>query len=295
MKTNLKAMVEAIGEIKAQHYCGSQEAYNYLKEKRKYYDLAFKINEVLRKEFPNAQLPRAIQLEELELLVYTILPEYFSFKYSDLSFDDLYEQNKKYLDMVTGDTKLWFQKNFSDFALEYYRSILSYGEIPPQFTKQLIFIETCERFLGSLDYRIKEVVQEQLDSIEEAPNPQEDFEAIRYREHFNNRILYKRMITDHLLNKYEYQRLLIADWLVDFHFLEYPIFCYLSGEFREFPQTFKELVISQKINLEIKRSMLQEEDNKEREEVIEFENYIYKILPHHISFVKKLLGDIAKK
>lgn len=284
----LKAMADAIREIKASYYCGSQDAYEYLREKRKYFDLAFDINRKLRVEFSHVQLPNATEIEDVEWQLIGVLYDHFSAKHYGLTWDDLWKQ-KKDCQPVENDKDAWLSENFTNFALEYYSGILA-CEDPDHYAKQLVFLKTCTHFFGEFDPVIKDTVQ---DEVEDIGTDLEDYEATRVSEHFNTRKLYERLRNDHVKNRDEYQRLFIANYLDGLRERYDSTFVITGMETGKFPQTFEELVeVEGRLREHVRKN---DAPGKDKEEVLEYYEYLNRTFHRHRSFVEKMLREHNKQ
>ena len=285
----LRPLADAIKELKQQHYCGTQDAYEYLKERRKYFELCSELNKRLKPEFPKARLPTASEVEDLESHINTFLWDFFSV--------DIYNDIEGWKDETSNSPKVenavdeWLKKNFTRFASEYYRTLLA-CENPEHYTKQAAFISLCERFLGELPSELKESARDKAEGLEE---DLKKYEAERVHENFNMHMLYRRMKNDRILNRDEYQREFLASYLEGLrttYFLKPMNFLnYFENSDSSFPKAFEELVASESGVLNSCRKTYAESKKPDDLLTAEAFEYLLRSLHRHRSFVEKMLKE----
>jgi hypothetical protein len=276
-----KTMVDAIRMIKNSQYCGSEQAYTYLKAKEKYFDIAHEIGKNVRVEFPGAKLPMPSEVEDIERRLTSFLYDFFGAKHGE-----------DYSSAVEADKNSWRSKNFSEFALEYCRSIAA-CEDPMQFTKETVFVQTCERFFGELDPPLKEFA---TDAAEGLGTYLDKYEANRLHERFNFWTIYDRLANDRILNRDEYQREFIMSYL-DCRWSTYLDYASEGGDGiaavfdAKAPQTFEELVMFEKRRLEMSKKEYHNAPSARAKRDVDVFEYLIRTLSRHRSFVEKMLKE----
>ncbi len=285
----LKALADAIKELKQQHYCGTQDAYEYVKERRKYFELCSELNKQLRPEFPKARLPTASEVEDLESHINTFLWNFFSVNiYNDIEGwkDETCDSPK-----VENAVDEWLKKSFTRFASEYYRTLLD-CESPEHYTKQATFVSLCEQFLGELPSELKESVQDESETLEE---DLKKYEAERVHENFNIHMLKKKMKNDRILNRDGYQREFIASYLeglrTNYFLKPMNLLNYLENNGSRFPETFEKLVATEGMVMNDCRKRCAESKNPRDLQIAETFEYLLRSLYRHRSFVEKMLKE----
>lgn len=268
-RERLSAKAEAIRLLKSEHYCGTKQAYEYLKEKGECYELAIQI----AKTFPSGHAPKPKEIAYLkEVLSGRPLHDSISLKLYGRGYEDGLPRKEQ--EKVRDRAEQWLAKNFREFCLSYYDAIQG---CETGFGRKLLFAETCVSYFGE---GIRDIAMSDADLVEN-----EDFinevEGQWRARYFGPGETYKRMVTDRVQNRDGYQRSLIADFFDAIYYN--PVTARFAGG--TLPETFEEAVAYVRRMHETLKNL------GEKDGLLE---YMLKILGRHRSFVARRLSEYEK-
>lgn len=267
----LKAMAEAIGIIKSTHYCGTQQAYEYLKERGLYFNFSLRLGRELRKEFPDKRLPTPNDVNDISLT----LSSFISGTLREKLPGDLFEKLSK-IPLIAKQQRRWLDENHFNFLLQYYRRLYSSGSHEVS-NKVSAFLETAKEFDDGL-FRYSASRLPGRGYWQFAGRSPREMESDRVNKHFMLVQIFDRMERDHVLNNDEYQRQLIAT--------------YVESEIPNIDGSLDDPLTA------LEKPLHEDEDDCDAvygeipsETHDPLNNYLRLIMRRHSSFVKKLLAE----
>jgi len=300
-REKLNVLADAIKELKQQHYCGSQNAYEYLKGRMEYVELRVKIDRELKKEFPWARMPALNEVFLLNAKLGDLISDHISMKKYGVLFDELdFLANNNKRKMIASEVNAWFDRDFYNFCRSYFCRTECYME-----DKRTVYVDQCIKLFGESNKQLLDKLEVSAESLIERvndPHYEAFISAVNADNHFGPFATYIRLKRDHLDKRDDYQRKLIGNYLSS-------LGMELAGE--SFPKTFEELISKRNVRsrfLKLLKQTIEEKNpelfsevkelmrplNRERdveEYKKEYDGYLNIILHRHSSFVEKMLKE----